>query len=133
MLAKKLRKLKLILLFFSAFLYVILPFLRHSSIFLNPKTSTAKININKPPPTKYEVVIEYEYNGTTYETAFSQEFVNKNKSTIKIIFEEDNPENIILFTFFYLYFRVYMALPFVLMMIIFAVFLTDKQISKKIM
>lgn len=124
--------LKNILLVIVFLLFIFTPFLKHSSIFYKPVVVTANVDFKKDAPKDYQVYVEYKYNNVKYQHFFSQEFVNKNKHTVKVAFQKNNPQNVIIFSIPFLFFQYYMSFPFVLLLIIFAMYFTDRQAFKKI-
>ncbi|MBN2663113.1 MAG: hypothetical protein JXR68_05645 [Bacteroidales bacterium] len=124
--------LKHILIVVVVLLFIFTPFLKHSSIFYNPVVTIANVDYKKETPKDYQVYVEYEYNNIKYQQFFSQEFINKYKHTVKVAFQKNNPQNVIIFSFPFLFFQYYMSIPFVFLLIIFALYFTDKQTFKKI-
>lgn len=105
--------------------------MKNITIFTHPVVSFAEPNVFNFDHKEDEIVLEFEHTGILYAKAFSNEYADR-EAPNKIVFQEDNPNDFIIFSFASLYIRGYMALPFVLMLIIFATFLTDMQTFKKI-
>ncbi len=121
------RKISFVLVLLS---FILIPYIKHLSIFKNPIFVTGKPDIKHC--SKYDKLIEvyYQYNGKTYKKSFSKEFAKKEK--VKLAINRYNPKDVTLFSFLYLYMKFYVIIPFVLVFLIAAIFVTDSQTKKDI-
>ncbi len=111
-------------------LFLFLPFLRFSKIFLNPVFVTGKVNLKENTKKNRHFAVKYKVNDNILTTEFNKEYINTEK--IKLVYQKNKPENIIIFSFIYLYLSWDVIIPFILFFIIAAIFFSDNQTAKKI-